>query len=171
MSNHLKDLICKIARRNIDFVVGGGTAVILHGVERLTLDLDIAVDMQEDNLRAFLAAMKDMGFRPRAPVPARVLLDADAVDTIIREKNALVFTFIDPDRPYKQIDVFLAQDHRYPRLIDSTDKIKIDGLTIRVLNKRKLIELKKKIRPMRDKDHSDIEELSRLLEESAEVKG
>lgn len=42
MQNHLKEIIYRLADRGIDFIIGGGVAAVLHGVERVTMDLDIA---------------------------------------------------------------------------------------------------------------------------------
>ena len=50
MNNHLKDILIALAKNKIKFVLCGGVAVVLHGVERLTMDIDVAVSMDEDNL-------------------------------------------------------------------------------------------------------------------------
>lgn len=39
----------------------------------------------------------------------------------------------------------------------------VDGHTIKVLNKKKLVELKLRVNPMRDKDLSDIKELQKRI--------
>jgi intracellular sulfur oxidation DsrE/DsrF family protein len=39
MNNHLKDILTALAKKGVRFVVCGGVAVALHGVERMTLDL------------------------------------------------------------------------------------------------------------------------------------
>ncbi len=38
---HLREIIISLADAKVDFVVGGGVACVLQGVERFTLDLDV----------------------------------------------------------------------------------------------------------------------------------
>ncbi len=45
MQNHLNEILMVLSEKNVEFVVAGGVAVVLHEVERLTLDLDLAVKM------------------------------------------------------------------------------------------------------------------------------
>lgn len=40
MQNHLKDILKELTERGVQFVICGGVALVLHGVERMTLDLD-----------------------------------------------------------------------------------------------------------------------------------
>ena len=41
----------------VEFVVGGGVACVLHGVERVTLDLGVAVQMNSPNLDRLICAV------------------------------------------------------------------------------------------------------------------
>jgi hypothetical protein len=40
MENYLKEMLVTFGDAGVEFVVGGGVACVLHGVERVTLDLD-----------------------------------------------------------------------------------------------------------------------------------
>lgn len=102
--------------------------------------------------------------RPRVPMPPRLLLDPAVVDALVREKHALVFTFVDPDRPIRQVDLFLTPELGYDRLAPESEWLDLDGIAIRVLSKRKLLELKLGIHPARAKDLADIEFLRRHVD-------
>jgi hypothetical protein len=45
MENYLKETLVTLADAGVEFAVGGGVACVLHGVERVTLDLDVAVQI------------------------------------------------------------------------------------------------------------------------------
>ena len=47
--SHLIEILCTLQDRGVDFVVAGGVAAVLHGVERMTLDLDVAVSLDPHN--------------------------------------------------------------------------------------------------------------------------
>jgi len=53
MENYLKKMLVTLADAGVEFVVGGGVACVLHGVERVTLDLDVAVQMNAAQSRPF----------------------------------------------------------------------------------------------------------------------
>lgn len=75
----------------------------------------------------------------------------------------MVFTFIDPTCPIRQVNFFLTKELSYENLKDHIDLLDFDGTPIKVLSKKKLVELKLNINPMRDKDLIDIKELQRLI--------
>lgn len=160
---YLIELICSLADNGVAFIICGGMAAVYHGVERMTMDLDISLDMVPENIHRFLKTARDLGLVPRAPVPADSLLDPETVKGFIRDKNARVFTFWDPQSPYRQIDVFLTDDQAYSLLKDHTVAAKVDGRTVRVLSMEKLLELKRRIQNPRDKDRLDIEALRRII--------
>ena len=58
--SHLIEILCTLQDRGVDFVVAGGVAAVLHGVERMTLDLDVAVSLDPYNLRRFLSALDQL---------------------------------------------------------------------------------------------------------------
>lgn len=153
-----------MADANVKFVVAGGVAAVLHGVERLTLDLDIAIEMTPGNMERFLGVMKEFNLTPRAPVDPEVLLDAAAVRRIVAEKHAFVFTFHDADRPLYHVDIFLGEEHSYAGLADDAIVVYVEGRGVRVVSLPKLIAMKEKIDPPREKDLSDLRELRRALE-------
>jgi hypothetical protein len=152
-----REILSELARARVEFIVGGGVACVLHGVERVTMDVDLAVLMAPGNLRAFLVVMERLGLRPRVPVPPEALLDPAAVRTFTDDKHALVFTFLDPDAPVRQVDIFLRADLSYEALLPDSEWIDLSGFSVRLLTMRKLLSIKLGIVPARAKDAVDIE--------------
>jgi hypothetical protein len=164
MQNRLRELILALADRHIEFIVAGGVAAVLHGVERTTLDLDLSLHFSDDNTRLFLDVMKRFGLTPRAPVAPEILLDAAARRQIVEKKNAIVFSFQDLSSPLWHVDVFLKSEFSYEALESDTVIVDIADRKVRILSARKLLEQKMNIQPPRPKDVMDIAELGRLLE-------
>lgn len=136
---------------------------MLHGVERVTLDLDLAVQMTPANLRRFLRVMARQGLTPRAPVPPEMLLDDRARAELVREKHALVFTFHDLADPLWQVDVFLTPELSYEELSRDAVTVDLRGQTVWIVSIPKLIALKQRVQPLREKDKLDIAVLRRIL--------
>jgi hypothetical protein len=110
MRNHLKDILQELTEQGVQFVVCGGVAVVLHGVERMTLDLDLVIEMSHENLQRFIDAMRALNLVPRVPVPPEALLDETSRRKMREEKGALVFTFHDIKNPFRQVDIFLTNE-------------------------------------------------------------
>jgi hypothetical protein len=157
--SHLIEILCVLADKGVQFVVAGGAAVLLHGIKRMTLDLDIAVSLDQTNLRRFIAVLSQLKFIPRAPVPPETILHRERVEMLIREKNALVFTFWCPGEPYKQIDMFLTHENSFDGLVSDARMLTVRGRTVLVASRQKLIEMKSRVEPIRDQDLSDIQAL------------
>ncbi len=170
MRNYLKEIIYALADLRVDFIIGGGVAAVLHGVERITLDLDIALNMEPNNVQKFLGIMSEFAMEPRAPVPAHSLMEPKKVQEMIEEKNAFVFTFIDPQIPFKHVDVFLRKELSFPALMRSSVTVESEGRRLRVVSAEKLIALKEQIDPPRPKDQLDIAELRAILCRNGEAR-
>lgn len=59
------DLFSALDRHKVDYLLIGGLAVSLHGVERATMDVDITVAMNPDNLSALIETAKHSHCAPR----------------------------------------------------------------------------------------------------------
>ena len=67
----------------VDFIIAGDVACLLYGVERVTLDVDIAVALDRGNFTKFLDSMKKLGLQPRVPIEPLTLLDENVISSII----------------------------------------------------------------------------------------
>ena len=59
MSN-LEDLVDRLIRARMEFVIVGGFAVLAHGASMMTEDLDVCCPFSEDNLKALWSAVHDL---------------------------------------------------------------------------------------------------------------
>jgi hypothetical protein len=125
------------------------------------MDVDLAVHMQPANLGCFIKVMSTLGLKPRVPINPMSLLDPAFVRMMIEEKHAIVFSFLDPDHPIRHVDIFLTADLAYETLLPSSEWVDLNGYQVRIINRTKLLAIKRAIHPLRAKDAIDIEYLSR----------
>ncbi len=159
MQNHLKEILQELTERGVQFVVCGGVAVVLHGVERMTLDLDLAVEMSRENLQRFIDAMRALNLTPRVPVPPEDLLSPEKVRVMIEEKHMAAFSFISLKNPFQQVDILVLE--KLDDFLSDAEVQDVGGFEIKIASKEKLIEMKK--RAGREKDLLDIQSLQRLM--------
>ena len=126
------------------------------------MDVDVAVMMQEKNWERLVKVTENLGLIPRVPLNPRSLIDPAVRRVVLDEKKAIVFTFLHPDRPSLQLDVFLRPDLAYEVLLQDAEWMNLEGRKIQVLNRQKLLALKKGIQPPRPKDLLDIAALEEM---------
>ncbi len=150
----------------IRYLVVGAVAVNLHGVPRMTADLDLMLDMAEPNLRRFVEATAALGYRPRVPVAADAILDSAKRREWQESKSMVMFTWIHPTRPYEEIDIFLENPIDFESAYVNRTDVPIQDFTIPIAGIHDLIALKRIAG--RDQDRSDIDALTKLLRSDEE---
>lgn len=168
MSNYYAEMLIALVKANVNFIVAGGVACVLHGVERLTMDLDLAIEMTNENLSKFIKVAESLNLQPRVPVPLCFLTEEKNRRQMVEEKNALVFSVVDPQLPMKHIDIFLTIENSYESLVENCDTITLQGYVVKIASKDRIIEMKMRVNPLRPKDSFDIAELQRLKKEQNE---
>jgi hypothetical protein len=167
--DRLFELMKELSNSSLKYVICGGVACVLHGVERSTLDIDISVDLDQENLKKIIKIAKKFDLKPRNPEPIENLLDENKRKEWIEKKGALVYTLSSLNDPL-QIDIFLKYDKTYDELLKNSDRIIIDNIEFLVSSKEDLLNSKKKVKPLREKDKTDIKELQRIINEEKRKK-
>ena len=164
MGPHTK-ILKELVAGGVDFILAGGVACVLHGVERVTMDVDVAIYMGPINWDRLIRVMNKMGLVPRAPVRPETLVDPKVRQAMVEEKQALVFTFVNPDEPILQLDVFLRLELSYESLKPHVQWMEVGGIRFQIISPGRLLALKKAIQPQRPKDLLDIAALEAKIQQ------
>ncbi|KKN39877.1 hypothetical protein LCGC14_0739090 [marine sediment metagenome] len=157
-----EEVLRKLNKEEIRYLVVGGIALNLHGVPRTTMDLDLMVDLSKKNLSKLTNVLKSLGYEPKTPNKAADLLDEEKRKMWIRDKNMLAFCFIDPKKPYKQVDIFIDNPIDFEKADQARNDINAEGLVLPLISLDNLIQLKEK--SSRKQDISDVEALKQIKE-------
>jgi predicted nucleotidyltransferase len=142
-----------LREHDVEFVVVGGVAAVLHGAPMTTFDIDTLVKVDEANAERLLRAL--------AVLQARYREHAETIqptkDDLMAGGHLLLMTNSGP------LDVlgFVGHDQRYEDLATAMSTMKVGDLTIQVLSLEKLVELKRELG--RDKDHATLKLLEAVL--------
>lgn len=164
LSKDLFGLIKALANENIDFVICGGIACVLHGVERATYDIDLSVSFDKTNLEKIVGIAKRFNLIPRIPEPVEHLYDEEKRKIWVEKKGALLYTFVSRDSPL-QMDIFLSYPLSFETLHINSEEISIDDVKIKISSVKDLLVAKNSINPLREKDLTDIKELEKIYEQ------
>ena len=142
------DFINAFENNRVEYVLVGGLAVVLHGYNRTTGDMDILVRPSSENYNKMLRAFHEFG------LPESFIKEVD----FLNPEDKDVFTF---GRPPLAIDVMTKMKGvTFDEVFDESQMMKIEGLNIRVVHLNHLIAAKKA--SGRYKDLDDIENLEKL---------
>lgn len=154
------DLFSALARHEVDYLLIGGLAVSLHGVERATMDVDITVAMNPDNLAALIEAARELKLSPVLPVSLESLHDLELLRQWRAERHLEAFALRTPDLAGVTVDVLLFPPIEFAVMAPRADVFKVAGTNIRVVSIDDLIALKQAVgRPI---DLADVEHLQRI---------
>lgn len=73
MLNRLQDVFASFQRHNVQYVVIGGIAAVLHGVPRATFDLEILIKATPENAPKLLDALLEANFGTASLITAEEL--------------------------------------------------------------------------------------------------
>lgn len=148
----------------VRYVVVGGLATVLHGHARLTVDLDLVVDLASAEAERAIAALTAIGFVPRLPVDAREFANAETRARWQREEYMQVFPLIDPRDPLRQVDLFVEAPIEFESLWTRAEMVPLGATTARIACIDDLIAMKRLAG--RAKDLADVEALEAIRNET-----
>lgn len=129
------EILRRLLRHEIDFVIVGGIAGSLAGSPVTTLDLDLVYRIDEDNVRRLAAALAEMNAIYKDPAGRRIEPDADRLARY--QVNLLRTSLGDLDLLQS-----IGNDLRYDKLVLRTVAYELDGLHVRAIDLPTLIEAK-----------------------------
>ncbi|MBO9573147.1 MAG: hypothetical protein J7497_13230 [Chitinophagaceae bacterium] len=144
-NDDFRDFIQALNNNDVEYILVGGYAVILHGYRRVTGDMDIWVKRTKENYKKLLRAFEEFQL-PIFDMTEQRFLDADTVD---------VFSF---GRPPVSIDLITElKGVNFEEAFSHAQIFEEEGLKIRFLHLNNLIQAKKAAG--RHKDLDDLEKL------------
>lgn len=106
MLRHFQELIENLNEAGVRYLVCGGLAVVAHGHVRVTHDIDLALALDQSNLRSALRLFEALGFNPLLPVKITAFADPSIRERWETEKGMQVFSLTAPSRQDLVIDLF-----------------------------------------------------------------
>ncbi|MGA2318377.1 MAG: hypothetical protein ABSG71_18655 [Thermodesulfobacteriota bacterium] len=156
-----KKLFSSLNKASIKYMVAGGIAVNLYGIERATADVDIVLDLEKRNLSKFIKVAEKLGLRPKIPVKLEDFFDPRKRKSWRVDKGMLVFSLYDPKNPFFLIDIFTEIPFDFDDVYKQRRKIKFEEISIPVIPIKELIGMKEK--SDRSQDRADVFYLKKIM--------
>lgn len=149
----------------VRYLVVGGLAVNAHGYIRLTMDIDLVIALDPDNIQQAFRALAGIGYRPTAPIDAKGFAQAEQRERWRAEKGMQVLNFYGDAFPGTSVDVFVHEPFDFaPEYEAALRGELLPGLDVRFVSIPTLIRMKQLAG--RPRDFDDIQHLQWLQEDS-----
>lgn len=113
------DLFRCLHARNVRYVLAGGLAMNLHGVPRMTMDVDLVIALDDANVDAFLQCARDLALKPDNPTVDILLKHSLDFDAAL--KRAVAQNVDDVPIRIASVDDMIALKQNTGRRQDSDD--------------------------------------------------
>jgi hypothetical protein len=147
----------------VQYLIVGGLAVIAHGYERFTNDVDLVIGLEQDNIRRGLRALMDIGYRIKIPVTPEQFADPLLREAWRREKDMIVLPLWSDAHHRTPVDVFVYEPFDFSEEYKLARREQLTGAdTAPVIRVETLLKMKRAT--ARPQDLADIADLERLQE-------
>jgi len=145
LPDDFRDFFIFLNKNKVSYMVVGGFAVIHHGYNRHTGDLDIWVEQTPDNFKKLIRAFAEFGFPTHAIDETAFLGNENDVYTFGRQPTS--------------IEILTAvKGLKFEECIGNAERVKLDDVEVNMIDVRDLIKAKKAAGRLQDQ--VDIEKLS-----------
>lgn len=153
------DLFHALSTHQVRYVLVGGLAMNLHGVPRMTMDIDLILAMDDANLDHFIRCAEALELRPVAPVKLADLKDPALRQQWITQKHMIAFG-LQGEHNHLMVDILIAPKINLDQALQRAERRPVGDTEVVLASIDDMIALK--AHTGRQQDQSDIEHLERI---------
>ena len=157
----------ELNKRGVRYLVVGGVAVSLHGVPRMTYDLDLMIGLESKNVLRTWDALIALGFSPRVPITKDDLSDGSRRKELRLKKNMLVASFFKGERQFDVVDILVDNPIDFEECYERRAIYRYEIHEVPLIAIEDLIRLKSLAN--RQQDVADIQSLKKLQDRKSVV--
>lgn len=154
------ELFRVLGEHDVRYLLVGGVAMNLHGVPRMTMDVDLMLALGQENLSCFVRACGQLNLQPVLPVPLSDFLDSKKRADWFTERHMIAFALRGNSHTTPTVDILInpgiSFDIAYARRLIRN----VGDTQISLAHVSDLIELKSAAN--REQDQADIAHLRKL---------
>jgi predicted nucleotidyltransferase len=157
----IETIVKALNEAGVQYLIVGGLAVNAHGYERLTVDVDLVIGLQPENIKHALHALQAAGYQMSIPVTPEDFSNPELRETLRKEKNMLVLRLWSDAHHRTPIDVFVYEPFDFEKEFARAKWEPVaGGVRAPVVSYETLMAMKRQAG--RDKDLMDIQALKKL---------
>ena len=145
-------------RADVAYVVVGGLAVNAHGYVRMTMDIDLVIALNPENILKALHALEEACFRPAVPVTPEQFADPANRKRWREEKEMRVLKLWSDKYRLSPVDIFIYEPFDFVAEYARAERLELrEGLSVPIVSLEALLTMKREAG--RPQDLADIDAL------------
>jgi hypothetical protein len=157
----IETIVRSLNGARVQYLVVGGLAVIAHGYERFTRDVDLVIGLERENIIRGLRALMAAGYNLRIPVTPEQFADPALREEWRRDKNMVVLQLWSDVHRRTPVDVFVYEPFDFDRELRRALRVPVVGNEMAaIVSYDTLLQLKRSAG--RPQDLADIDKLLKL---------
>ncbi|MCS7004580.1 MAG: nucleotidyl transferase AbiEii/AbiGii toxin family protein [Cytophagales bacterium] len=154
------NLFRSLFEAKVRYLICGGLAVNVYGIPRMTADIDLLLDFEEENIRRFEKVVADLAYKSLIPLTLQELLDESYRISVIKNRNLIAYSYYNTRSNYMNLDIMIDMPFSFEEMWKVREIRRTEKIEINIVSLEHLIEMKKYAN--RIQDQQDISLLSRL---------
>lgn len=154
------DLFAALDRHKVDYLLIGGLALNIYGVERATMDVDLVIALDAANVQRFTDAAEELEMTPVVPVRLVELADEQKRRAWIEERHMRAFALHGKEPGKPTVDILIAPTIDFAEAYSRKVMKQVGAVSVCLASVDDLLDLKRQAG--RKQDLADIEALQRL---------
>lgn len=154
-------LFSTLNQYKVRYLICGGLAVNIYGIPRMTADIDLLLDFEDQNVDNFENAIKLLSYKSSVPLSLKVFVNKKEREKVVKEKNMLAYSYFSSAAGYINLDVLLDVPVSFEEMWQSRTEKCSENSALPLVSLEHLIELKTYAN--RIQDQKDVLLLSKLL--------
>lgn len=142
------------------YVIVGGFALVMHGGNRFTPDINVVVELTPEALESVAEGLTKAGLRPGLSYDTSYLFDIERRDMLCMDEGLRFFPFLDERLPNFKVDIFLEYPLPFKDLVHDAVEIDLGGMKSWICSFKHLFRMKEIAG--RPQDQLDLESLQLL---------
>ena len=156
-------LFTALKQHDIDYLLVGGLAMNLHGVPRMTMDVDIVIALDSHNLSKLVECTHALGLYPNIPVKLADLASPTICADLYKEKNLIALSLISQLPATPTVDIIIHHPLDFASAYANKLKRDLAVTPVMVASIEDMITMK--IYAGRQQDLADVAHLEAFLRE------
>lgn len=156
------DLFRTLDENGVRYLLVGGLALNIHGVERATMDVDLMIALDDANLDAFIRAAQALQLTPMLPVDIHDLADPGKRADWVENRHMIAFALRTPDIYAPTVDILIRSGIDFASAWDHRIEKEVAGTRVNLASIDDLMAMKTGTGRLRDE--ADVDALRRLRE-------
>ena len=157
----IEAIVRALNRARVKYLIVGGLAVVAHGYERMTKDVDLVIGLEPENIIRGLRALMKTGYRMSIPVTPEDFADKQNRARWRKTNNMIVLKLWSDIHRRTPVDVFVYEPFDFDAELAASKQEKVmANVRAPVVSLKTLLKMKRAAG--RPQDLADIADLKRI---------